>query len=156
LNGVNRALAALAAHHQEHVRYASVEIEELKDIRRHWAEWRVGFEDRRSASEIHMLRTIAELQGAFQHRVTLVEQNFREMVRQQHTGFESALARNITDVQKQLWRDLEQIRGEYEKLIHAELRLIRQKAVAETAAHSTASGAPLAAAPLKIVPIHID
>src|SRR5262249_39512874 len=93
-----------------------------------WAQWRVGFEDRRDASEIHMLRTISELQGAFQHRVTLLEQNFRELARQQHTQFATALEQNTLDVQQRLWRDLENIRGEYEKLIHHELTLIRQKA----------------------------
>ncbi len=135
LADTGRALAALAAHHQEHLKYArelSAEAQELKDVRRHWSEWRVSFEDRRSASEIHMLRTISELQGAFQHRVTLIEQNFRELARQQHTGFEASLERNTLDVQKRLWRDLEVIRGEYEKLIHHELKLIRQKAVASS------------------------
>jgi 2-polyprenyl-3-methyl-5-hydroxy-6-metoxy-1,4-benzoquinol methylase len=144
LADTGRALAALAAHHQEHLKYIRViseehsksageltaEARELKDVRRHWAEWRVSFEDRRSVSEIHMLRTISELQGAFQHRVTMLEQNFRELARQQHAGFETSLERNTLDVQKRLWRDLEVIRGEYEKLIHHELKLIRQKAVA--------------------------
>ncbi len=45
-------------------------IQELLDVRRHWVEWRVGFEEHRNVSEIHMLRTISELQSAFQHRVT--------------------------------------------------------------------------------------
>ena len=152
LADTGRALAALAAHHQELARSASAEIQELKDIRQHWAEWRVGFEDRRSASEIHMLRTISELQAAFQHRVTLLEQNFRELARQQHLGFEAALERNTLDVQKRLWRDLEQIRGEYEKLIHAELKLIRQKAVAGSATH----GSPGAAAPNGGARINVD
>ena len=40
-----------------------------------------------------MLRTISELQAAFQHRVTLLEQNFRELARQQHDGFADALER---------------------------------------------------------------
>ena len=103
------------------------EAQELKDVRNHWAQWRVGFEDRRDASEIHMLRTISELQGAFQHRVTLLDQSFRELARQQHASFADALERNTLDVQKRLWRDLEEIRGHYEKLIHHELKLIRQK-----------------------------
>lgn len=151
LADTGRALAALAAHHQEHARAASAEIQELKDIRRHWSEWRTGFEDRRSASEIHMLRTISELQAAFQHRVTLIEQNFRELARQQHLGFEAALERNTLDVQKRLWRDLEQIRGEYEKLIHAELKLIRQKAVAGSLRHgSTGAAAPNGAARINV------
>jgi 2-polyprenyl-3-methyl-5-hydroxy-6-metoxy-1,4-benzoquinol methylase len=146
LADTGRALAALAAHHQEHVRNVAAD-----DIRKHWAEWRVGFEERRSASEIHMLRTISELQAAFQHRVTLLEQNFRELARQQHNGFEAALERNTLDVQKRLWRDLEQIRGEYEKLIHAELKLIRQKAVAGSLTHGSGNvGAPNGAAQVNI------
>ena len=147
LTETNRALAALAGHVAEHdqemARFYREEMarlyreaQELKDVRTHWAEWRTGFEERRNASEIHMLRTISELQGAFQHRVTLLEQNFRELTRQQHAGFQAALDRNTLDVQNQLWSDLEKIRveyweelrAEYEKLIHTELKLIRQKA----------------------------
>jgi 2-polyprenyl-3-methyl-5-hydroxy-6-metoxy-1,4-benzoquinol methylase len=108
----------------------------------------VGFEDRRDASEIHMLRTISELQGAFQHRVTLLEQSFRELARQQHTSFTDALEKNTLDVQKRLWHDLEQIRGEYEKLIHHELKLIRQKAGVAPAA-AAVEGSPR-------VPVAID
>jgi 2-polyprenyl-3-methyl-5-hydroxy-6-metoxy-1,4-benzoquinol methylase len=163
LADTGRALAALSAHHQEHVKHIRAiseehsrvagelvaEARELKDVRRHWAEWRISFEERRNASEIHMLRTISELQGAYQHRLTLLEQNFRELARQQHNGFEAALERNTLDVQKRLWRDLEIIRGDYEKLIHHELKLIRQKAVASSFAPSQA-GAPLGAAPINI------
>jgi 2-polyprenyl-3-methyl-5-hydroxy-6-metoxy-1,4-benzoquinol methylase len=135
MGDVNRALAALASHHRalrEEMVALYKEAQELKDIRAHWAEWRVGFETRRDASEIHLLRTISELQGAFQHRVTLLEQSFRELARQQHLGFEARLETNTLDVQKRLWRDLENIRGEYEQLIHTELKLIRQKAVAQS------------------------
>ncbi len=146
LADTGRALQALAMHHQQ-LRDDMVkayeqlredvfremaglyrEAQELKDIRLHWAQWRVGFEDKRDASEIHLLRTISELQGAFQHRVTLLEQSFRELAKQQHAQFANALEQNTLDVQKRLWRDLETIRGEYEKLIHHELKLIRQKA----------------------------
>ena len=143
LADANRAMVALASHNQAlreemaayHRQHQELyrEAQELKDIRTHWVQWRVGFEDRRDASEIHLLRTVSELQGAFQHRVTLLEQNFRELAREQHSGFETALERNTVDVQKRLWRDLEQIRGEYEKLIHTELKLIRKKAVAGSA-----------------------
>lgn len=159
LADTGRALAALAAHHQQ-LREDMVkayeqlrddvfremaglyrEAQELKDIRLHWAQWRVGFEDKRDASEIHVLRTISELQGAFQHRVTLLEQSFRELARQQHTQYAKALEENTLDVQKRLWRDLETIRGEYEKLIHHELKLIRQKASIAPAA-APAQGSP--------------
>ncbi len=101
--------------------------EQLGDVRRHWSEWRTGFEEHRNASEIHMLRTISELQASFQHRVTLLDQNFREIGRLQHADFTAEQDRRTLDVQERLWRDLEQIRGEYEKLIFTELRTLRQK-----------------------------
>jgi 2-polyprenyl-3-methyl-5-hydroxy-6-metoxy-1,4-benzoquinol methylase len=151
LGDTNRALAALASHHralteQNHALGAEIarihrdltaalqrEDQQLHDVRTHWAEWRAGFEDRRNASEIHLLRTISELQGAFQHRVTLQDQNFRELARQQHQAFSDALDRTTVDVQKRLWIDLEEIRRQYEKLIHNELKVIRQKSLATLA-----------------------
>jgi len=154
----SRALAALVAQHnafRQEMQAWAAEAQELKDIRRHWAEWRVGFEERRSASEIHMLRTISELQHAFQHRATILDQNVRETLRQQHNAFESALERNTLDVQKRLWADLEQIRGQYEKLIHAELKLIRQKADAGAFAPTSSLGPARSAASAPVAPPHI-
>jgi O-antigen chain-terminating methyltransferase len=105
---------------------------ELKDIRTHWSTWRDAFEERRNASEIHLLRTVSELQAAFQHRVTLLEQNYRELMRQQHGEFETALERNTREVQVRLWADLANARSEFEKLIHSELRVLRQRAMAHS------------------------
>jgi O-antigen chain-terminating methyltransferase len=162
LTETNRALARLADYHREHreqvlsfnrrhdEEMAALyrEAQELKDIRAHWAEWRVGFEERRSQSEIHMLRTISELQAAFSHRVTLLEQSFRELARQQHAGFQAALDRNTLDVQERLWKDLQTTRAEFEKLIHTELRLIRQRSVTEPAPATAVAAAPQPAAPI--------
>jgi 2-polyprenyl-3-methyl-5-hydroxy-6-metoxy-1,4-benzoquinol methylase len=168
LTETNRALAMLASHHRalreemertyrEEILTLRREAQELKDIRTHWAEWRVGFEDRRAASEIHILRTISELQGAFQHRVTLQEQSFqqteqsyRELSRHQHREFSEALERSTLDIQKRLWADLQEVQRQFEKLIHTELKVIRQKAAAGTvpAAASTA--------PRHETPIHVD
>jgi O-antigen chain-terminating methyltransferase len=136
----------LAAYHRELAAYQR-EAEELKDIRKHWAEWRVGFEERRSAGEIHILRTISELQGSAQHRITLLEQSWRELTQQHHDNFAAALDRNTVEVQKRLWQDLRQIRGEYEKLIYAELRTLRQKQPGVEAA------LPPPSAPIGHVPI---
>jgi len=106
---LNRSIAALTAYHQN-LR------EEL-----------TGIEEGRSASEIHLLRTVSELQSAFHLRASLIEQNFRESIRQQHDDFTNELDRRTTDIQKRLWQDMEKIRGEYDRLIHTELRLLRQK-----------------------------
>jgi len=147
LTETSRSMAALASHQQrdqqrlreELFERYRVESEEFKDIRRHWAEWRTGFEERRMTSEIHLLRSLSELQGAFQHRVTLLEENFRDLTRKQHSEFKSALDANTIEVQKhiwddlqkmqqRLWDDLQKIRAEYESLIYTELRTLRQKA----------------------------
>ncbi len=159
LTETNRALAVLATHHsglreeiertyrtyREEILTLRHEAQELKDIRTHWAEWRVGFEDRRAASEIHMLRTISELQGAFQHRVTLLEQNlrqtdqsYRETAQHQHREFSESLNRNTLDVQKRLWDDLQEVQRQFEKLIHTELKVIRLKSSATTAPAASA------------------
>lgn len=122
-------------------------IQELLDIRQHWVEWRKGFEDHRNVSEIHMLRTISELQAAFQHRVTLMEQNFRESVRAQHADFTAALANSSSEVQQHLWADLVKMRGEIEALIYTELRLLRQRPPAPPAPTPTATATGAAPAP---------
>jgi len=104
------------------------EAQQLKDIRLHWVEWRTGWEQKLAATEIQFLRSVAELQASFQHRVTLMDANYREQVKAQHADFEGALDRATSDIQKRLWADLLKIRADYEALIHTELRLLRQRA----------------------------
>jgi 2-polyprenyl-3-methyl-5-hydroxy-6-metoxy-1,4-benzoquinol methylase len=124
------------------------EARELKDIRKHWSEWRVAWEQKLATNEIQFLRSAADLQGAFQHRVTLVESNFREIVQAQHRDYLGALDRANIDIQKRLWDDLERVRENYERMIHSELRLIRLRNAAppqsqepfHTAAPATTSG----------------
>ena len=130
LADMTRSLAALTAYHQE--------------LRTSSEQWRTGIEERRSASEIHLLRTVSELQSAFHLRASLIEQNFRESVRQQHDDFTSELDRRTIEIQTRLWQDMEKIRGEYDRLIHTELRLLRQRIAA--------GGSPMTAAPAPIQP----
>jgi len=94
---------------------------ELADMRKHWAEWRAGWEHKLTQNEIQFLRSVADLQGAFQHRTTLMDTSFREMVHVQHADFTGALERSSVEIQKRLWL-------EFERTIHAELRIIRQRA----------------------------
>jgi 2-polyprenyl-3-methyl-5-hydroxy-6-metoxy-1,4-benzoquinol methylase len=139
---LTRALAALAADLRKDLHASSQELTcalsaltadhhqlraDTEDQRKYSEEWRTGIEERRSASEIHLLRTVSELQSAFHLRASLIEQNFRESVRQQHDDFTNELDRRTIEIQKRLWQDMEKIRGEYDRLIHTELRLLRQK-----------------------------
>ena len=119
------------------------EARELKDIRTHWSEWRIEWEQKLATNEIQFLRSAADLQGAFQHRVTLIESNFREIVQAQHRDYLGALDRANVDIQKRLWEDLERVRENYERMIHSELRLIRLRNTAPAQAQEQ----PYAAAP---------
>ena len=135
MNDFNRALVALGS------RLAAQEKvgEELKDIRNHWAEWRFEWEHKLAQNEIQFLRSVADLQGGFQHRATLMDANYRDAMRGQHAEFTGALERFSLDIQQRLWADLERIRLDYERLIYSELKTIRQRAAV--------SGVSAAAAP---------
>src|SRR5215472_9779150 len=120
---------------------------ELNDIRTYLPAWRAEFDQKVSTNEIQFLRSVADLQGAFQHRSTLMESNFRDIVKAQHTDYLGALDRANIDIQKRLWADLEKVRDEYARLIHDELRVIRlrQPSVSYAAAPQPAAEAPRAA-----------
>src|SRR4051794_7901569 len=164
LNEHNRVLVSLTGQANEQFGYArhdtgelrnqlrdeaaklAAEARELKDIRTHFTELRADWDRKVTANEIQFLRSVADLQSAFQHRSTLMETNFREIVRSQHADYLGALDRANIEIQKQLWGDLQKIRQEYDKLIHTELRLIRQRAPASVTHVTAAVNAPAPAA----------
>lgn len=134
LEETRRLMAAMDRHWNESLAHVSAplqgEVQELKDIRKHWAEWRQGWEYKLVVNETKLLRGLAELNNAFQHRTAQNEIFFREQIRLQHRDFEGALDRYGVDIQKRLWADMERIRKDYDHLIHSELRLIRQRSAA--------------------------
>jgi O-antigen chain-terminating methyltransferase len=145
LNEVNRALSAIPAA----TNAADAIKADLEDVRGHWTAWRSEWERKLVQNETQFLRSVADLQIAAQHRATLMETNFRELVKAQHADYLGALDRSTLDIQKRLWADLDRIRTEYEGLIHSELRLVRQRAgaIAHTAAAPTPVPAPETALP---------
>lgn len=126
-NDFNRALVELGNRIAEHDQLRD-ELRESKDIRAHWAAWRVEWEQKLARNEMQFLRSVADLQAGFQHRADLMDANYRDQVRGQHRDFEGALERFSGEIQKRLWADLERIRLEYERLIFSELKTIRQRA----------------------------
>lgn len=123
LNEVNRSIVSLSQRLDSVARTA----EDLKDIRSHWTNWRSEWEHKLATNEIQFLRAVADLQTAFQHRTTLLETNFRENVKAQHTDYLGALERTTLDMQKRLATDFAKVSAEFQALIHTELRLIRQR-----------------------------
>ena len=152
LNDANRGLAALSGYSaridglREEFNLAFHELrneaQQLMDVRTHWSQWRVDWENKLAANEIHFLKSVAELQSSFQHRVTLMDANYREQVKAHHANFEAAMVRQSEEIHKRFWADLDRIRTEYETVIHAELRLARQKASLARVTDQVAGSAP--------------
>ena len=106
---------------------AQMEASDVKDLRSHWNQWRAEWERKLFVNETQFLRSVADLQGSFQHRTTLMESNLREITRVQHADYLAALERSTTELQKRFWEDAAKARLEYERVIHEELRIIRQR-----------------------------
>ena len=164
LGETNRGLAILSARIAEASTRAELqavreettslraEARELKDIRLRWSEWHVHWEKTLADAEIHFLRSVSELQAAFNYRVTVTESGHRDDIKAQHANFEAALARTTEDIQNRLWEDLARVRTEYETLIHTELRVLRQKFAAAKPIE-----APLVSAPSEsLAPARFD
>jgi O-antigen chain-terminating methyltransferase len=118
--------------------------DELKDIRSHWAEWRAEWEGKLQRNEFRFLRSVAELESSFQHRVSVLDTGCREAMRGQHAEFMAAMERHGAEIQQRLWADLERVRLEYERLIYSEVKIIRQRAAVSGAGASPALAEPSA------------
>lgn len=82
----------------------------------HWAQWRVAWERNLDRIEKEFLRSVAEIQASFQYEVKL-----------HHSNYGLSLDKAIHDLQASFWADMERARDEMGRLIHSELRLIRQR-----------------------------
>lgn len=131
----------------EQVDLLKAEAGELKDVRTHWIDWRRGWEEKLSTNEIQFLRAAADLQGAFQHRVNQVEANFRDIVKGQHADYLGALDRTTLNIHKQLAEDFTRTRADYDRMIHTELRLIRQRGALAAPTVPVVVAPPMPAAP---------
>ena len=127
LTDVSRGLAALSASQADLLAKSQERDADLEHWRSGFEQWRASFEETRNVSEIRMLRTVAELQSAYNLRASLIDQNFRDSVRQQHDDFTVEMDRRTLEIQTRLWQDMEKVKGEYDRLIHTELRLLRQR-----------------------------
>ncbi|MGE5488092.1 MAG: class I SAM-dependent methyltransferase [bacterium] len=118
---------------------ASAAARTSADIATHWSQWRAGWEHKLAHVEIDFLRNVSELHAAFDKRVAQLEDGIRGQVTLQHRDFTLALNRAVRE-----------LRRNFEQLVHAEIRVLRQRlAIAEAAGVAAAiPAAPLAPAPL--------
>ena len=145
LSECKKALSLLAGMREEAL--------ELRDIRNHWAEWRAGWEQKLTHTEIQLLRNVSELQAAFQHRVTLMDAayrdqlkaqhaNYRDEMKTQHADFERSMERQAAEIHQRFWDELARVRVDYDRMIHSELRLVRQRASLAQAVEQVSQSAP--------------
>jgi len=134
LNECRQALSMLSAKLSQETAELRGEARELKDIRSNWGEWRAGWEQKLARTEIQFLRSVSELQASFHHRVTTE-------AKVQHDEFERSMVRQNVEMQQRYWDELGRAREEFERMIHVELRVLRQRATlaqaAERVVHST-------------------
>ena len=139
----NRALSEMGGRLAQQESIGADVGAQTRDMRDHWAAWRAEWEHKLQENEIQFLRSVADLQGAFQHQVTLIEATHRDLIRGQNTEFHAALERHGFEIQKRLWAVVDKMRAELERMIHGELRIIRQRAqIAAVAPPSSAEAGP--------------
>jgi len=126
-NENNRALVELGNRIAAVHALAQPMTEEMNDIRGHWIEWRGEWEQKLTRNEIESLRGVADLHGAVQHRVDMLDATWRESLLVQNRAFHAELLKSADDIQRRIWADMDRFRAEYERIIHAELRTIRQR-----------------------------
>jgi 2-polyprenyl-3-methyl-5-hydroxy-6-metoxy-1,4-benzoquinol methylase len=140
-NETNRALAELADR-VEGIKTIDLpplrdDAKQLQDIRSHWVEWRKDWERKLTINEAQFMRAVSDLQLAYQQRLRLSEADTRDKIALQHRDYLNALDRATRELQQKLWDDFAKLRTEsrasYERMVHEELRLLRQKPLAAAA-----------------------
>jgi len=67
-----------------------------------------------------------------------LEASYRDLSKAQHSEFEAELTKRTQEIQELLWKDMERMRMNYERLIHTELRTIRQRQSTASSPSATA------------------
>src|SRR5258708_20191078 len=97
----------------------------MQDARANLLQLRTEWEQKLFVNETQFLRSVADLQGAFQHRASLMEANFRDIARSQHADYLGALERSTLELQKKFWDEVAKARRDDKRGIHAKLPALR-------------------------------
>ena len=89
----------------------------------HWNEWRPTWEEKLTAAEIDLLHSIRGIEERARER----ESAQREKALEMHQEYLDSLKSSTDEIQDQFWSDLAKLKAEQERLIHTELKLIRQR-----------------------------
>ncbi len=94
-----------------------------EDMLHHWNEWRPAWEEKLTAAEINLLHSIRGIEERARER----EGAQRDKALEMHQDYLDTLKTSMEGIQKQFWSDLAKLKAEQERLIHTELKLIRQR-----------------------------
>lgn len=151
LNDLNRAMMRL----NRGLKRAEEEARELADIRVHWVQWRQEWERKLASTEMQFLRSVAELEASFRQRTMQIESASGELAASQHRDFSVRLDQVASELNAGLLREFDRLRTEhlvrmhadYERIIHSELRLIRQRMATGRSEETASPPVPGNAAP---------
>ena len=125
LNETKRSLSMLAGQLEQ----MQPDIVELKDIRSHWSQWRSEWEHKLFINETQFLRSVADLQGrlpASRHAHGSELPRYRPIAARRLPGRAGAFYGRAAE--EILGRFRQDPRANTSRLIHEELRIVRQRA----------------------------
>jgi SAM-dependent methyltransferase len=106
----------------------------IDDMLHHWNEWRPALEEKLTKAEIDLLHRIRsmekqarEREGTQSEGALKMHQNYLDSLKTSTERMQHSLNSSLEGIQKQFWSDLAKLKSEQERLIHTELKLIRQR-----------------------------
>ncbi len=122
------------------------------------ADLHAGLEQRLGALEAGFRHRVNQLEETQQRRLSEAERRFLDLAERQHAEFAAALAhtgrewsalaaRTASEIERRFAGDLERSRLEYERIIHQELRLVRQRLALSAPGGAAPAPAPAPSAP---------
>ena len=110
------------------------QVDEMLD---HWKQWRPALEEKLTRSEIELLHSIREIEEgarereqASESRAAALHRDYLQALERVQDEHRQALDRANREIQDRFWKDIEALKADQDRLVHTELRLIRQRTAA--------------------------
>ena len=139
---VARELAAFRADAGPRIDAIEPRLDEVTGLQadslHHFQQWKPAIEGRVDQAEIRFLHGVREFEASGRER----EEAFRAGLRGMHQDYLRSLDQAVSALQQRFWADLEKLKADHERQIHAELRVLRRKAPAPAQAAAQAPVIP--------------
>ena len=139
------------------------QVDEMLD---HWKQWRPALEEKLTRSEIELLHSIREIEEgarereqASESRSAALHQDYLQALDRVKAEYRQALDQTNSEIQDRFWKDIETLKADQDRLVHTELRLIRQRTAVQAplaAQRETAQPADPDVAPIPSLPVLFD